>query len=99
MGHNITPGKRGADGLRLPLTDFVGWRLAVDCGAPGCARGRAYDVRQLAGMHRGLTVADVLRRLRCNACGGAPASASIRPGPDMRQTRAVDVPLIGPGTV
>ncbi len=85
--------------MRRPFADFAGWRLAVDCEKPACARGRTYDVRQGAQMYRGLTVADVLRRLRCNTCGGAPASVQLRPGPDMRHTRAADVPLIGPGTV
>ncbi len=49
MGHTITPRERATEALRLPLEHFAGWRLAVDCGSPKCARGRACDdMRQVA---------------------------------------------------
>ena len=39
MDHMITPDKGATEALRLPLDHFTGWRLAIDCSSPECARG------------------------------------------------------------
>ena len=99
MGHTITPRKRATEALRLPLDHFAGWRLAVDCGSPECARGRTYDMKQLARMYRGLTLGRALTRLRCNGCTRAPTAVVLRPGPDMDARRTAEIALVGPGSV
>ncbi len=97
--HTITPRKRAREALRLPLEHFTGWRLAVDCGNPECARGRTYDMRQIARMYRDLTLGQALMKLRCNGCARAPNVVVLRPGQDMDARRTAAIALVGPGSI
>ncbi len=97
MGHNVSTRKRTSQIMSAPLADWAGWRLEVDCGGQGCPRGRKYDIRQLSGMYRGLSVSDALRRMRCSQCGYNASTAVMRPGPEIR-VRHEGIALIGPGS-
>ena len=67
--------------LESPLRDFEGWLVAVDCGGPGCRRDRVYSLADLAGLYGGtVTVGEVVRRLRCQECGGRAQKATLRTG-------------------
>jgi hypothetical protein len=98
MGHNVSTSKRASAALRLPLADFGGWRLAVECGSRGCAIGRAYDVTQLSHFYSGLTVFQAINRMRCSACQKPPCEARLKPGPSMPRI-AREIPLKGSGSV
>ncbi len=56
MGHNVSNYKRHRAVMHSKLGEFSTWRLAIDCGAGGCSRGRAYDVKALAAFYPGLTL-------------------------------------------
>ncbi len=98
MGHNISISKRASAALRLPLDDFRGWRLAVECGSAGCAIERAYDVAQLVRIYPGNTVFQAIQRMKCNGCGGPAREARLKPGPTMRKGTP-EIPLKGSGSV
>jgi len=98
MGHTVTTRKRAAEALRSPLEGWSGWRLAVECGGPGCATGRAYGVAQLCRSYPGRTVYEAVSRMRCNGCGRPPAEVRLVPAPGMPR-RAEAIPLRGPGSV
>ncbi len=80
MAHNISDRKRRDQTLGSPLAGWAGWRLVVDCGGASCARGRAYEVAQLAGFYPRATVAACASRLKCSVCGGAGGAAAARDG-------------------
>lgn len=83
------------------LVDFITrWELHIDCGAPGCQRGRRIPMRQVEAYGRSLgiaTVAEMTRRLRCNECGQLPEEAALVLPPDVPRRRTVFVPLAGKG--
>lgn len=57
--------------LAGPLNEFAGFMLVVDCLARGCVGERTYAITDLATFYgTAYTVGGVLRRMRCNACGG-----------------------------
>ena len=67
--------------LESPLRDFEAWLVAVDCGAPGCRRDRVYALAELVGLYGGaVTIGAMLRRLRCQECGGKVTTATIQSG-------------------
>lgn len=98
MGHNVSTRKRTSMTMRLPLADFRGWRLAVECGGRTCQPQRAYDVTQLAAAYPACSVGDAIRRMRCQGCSGSPVSAVLEPGPGM-PSRNPRIALVGPGSV
>jgi hypothetical protein len=78
-----TRGQRTAV-LASPVSEFAGWRLAVDCGNAACGGERAYAISALAAMHGGQhTVGALLLRLRCRGCGQGPRSVFIETGPEL----------------
>jgi hypothetical protein len=79
MSANATPRAHRRAVLESRLSEFSGWLLAIDCGAPSCRRGRAYPVEELAGViGRQVTIGALLRRMRCQECGARPAAVFRR---------------------
>ena len=72
MAHNRSPSRLRSDVLAGPIEVYRGWVLEVECGTPGCPVGRSHRVEALAGHYPGLTVGEVIDRLRCVACGQGP---------------------------
>jgi hypothetical protein len=70
--------------LASPAADFVGWRLAIDCGGQACGGERAYAVAALLALH-GLQqiVSQLVQRLRCRLCGRAPVAVYLETGPEL----------------
>ena len=69
----------------------------MDCGSPGCQRARRYAVSNLAGFYgRDVLLSTVVRRLRCQECGGAPVSVVLLHPIGLRKPVMVRVPLEGP---
>ena len=66
--------------LDVPVRELGGWWLHVDCLACG---GRSVDmpVRLIEGGKPGLRLGDVLRGLRCKACGRAPSKVTLLDNP------------------
>ena len=80
--------------MAAPLRDMTGMYLAVDCGTADCRGERTYAVASLARFYReDRTMADVLHRMRCAACGSHVRAAWLITGPGAR--RAGRVPLLG----
>ena len=78
MSANASPRAQRYAVLESPLRDFDGWLIAIDCGNPECRRDRIYSLGELAGFYGGtVKVAEVLRRLRCQDCGGGVAKATL----------------------
>ncbi len=84
--------------LASSASEFVGWRLAVDCGDPTCGGERAYAVAAMIGLHGSdTTIGAMLTRLRCRACGQAPRTAFIETGPEFSaRGRLRRLALMGP---
>lgn len=77
MGSNTTQRKAQAVILRAAVAEYREWRLIADCGACG---PRSLPMRELPAT---ASVFQILRRLRCQSCGGRVATAAIendRPG-------------------
>ncbi len=69
--------------LASSASEFVGWRLAIDCGDSTCGGERAYAISSMIGLHgREVTIGAMLARLRCRACGQPPKTACIETGPE-----------------
>ena len=67
--------------LESPLRDFEAWLVAVDCGGPDCRRDRVYTLAELVGLYGGaVTIGAMLRRFRCQECGGKVTAATIQSG-------------------
>ncbi|HYE70108.1 MAG TPA: hypothetical protein VD932_01120 [Aquabacterium sp.] len=95
MAANLSARKLQIDALSAEAADYAHCFLTVDCGAELCERGRTYPVGGLAGVYPGLKLGEILKRMRCTACGGALISARLltaRPG----QKHARWVELVGP---
>jgi hypothetical protein len=61
-----------------PYGEFRDYQLEMDCGNPGCRRGRRYAMADLAGVHgKGMLVSQVIRRLRCQECDGKAVSVAL----------------------
>ena len=88
---NASPRAQRTGILNSRLSELVDFNLAVDCLTPGCLGERAYPIAALAQLFgSSITVADVLRRMRCSAgCNsgaraawlvtGAAINARVRP--------------------
>ncbi len=98
MGANVSNRKRSAAALSAPLSNFLGWRLHVDCRSVDCARGREFEVGRLEKAFPGRLVSEAVRGMRCNGCQKPPAVASLRPGPQMR-SKGGEIWLVGAGAV
>jgi hypothetical protein len=96
MSHIVSARRRTSRTMASPLSNFVGWRLVIDCAGSRCPWGWAYDVSQLAELYRGVTVSAALRRMRCSQCGCSPATAALK-SPD-GDTRSQEIALVGPGS-
>jgi hypothetical protein len=64
--------------LALPLADWRGWELSIDCGAPSCARGRRYSVANLADFYGRIALGAAVQAMRCAVCKGRVARAALR---------------------
>lgn len=95
MAANTSARKLQLEALSAQAADYGHCFLTVDCGAEPCERGRTYPVNGLAGVYPGLTLGEILRRMRCHACGGALVSARLQTArPGQKQGRWVE--LVGP---
>lgn len=95
---NATPrGQRHAV-LTSAAADFIGWRLAIDCGGQLCGGERTYAVAALLALHgQPPTMAGMVRRLRCHVCGRAPVSVHLETGPELTaRGRLRRIALVGP---
>jgi hypothetical protein len=84
--------------LTSPVSDFQGWRLALDCGRPACGGERVYAVAAWVQLHGGQhTVGAMLTRVRCRVCGQAPRTVYLETGPELSaRGRLRRVALRGP---
>jgi hypothetical protein len=82
---NVSPRRLRAEVLSSPLTDFRGYRLAVDCATQSCDGERIHTIVNLIRIHRRQpqTVDDLVARLRCCVCGRPPAVVILETGPDV----------------
>ncbi len=84
--------------LASPLHELTGFCLVVDCLSPECRRERTYTVDGFAASYAvGITVGEVLRRMRCSdGCGGRVGSAWLVTGPVLNtRVRPRRVALLG----
>ena len=78
MSANASPRARRYAVLESPLRAFEKWLIAIDCGNPECRRDRIYSLGELARFYGGtVKVAEVLRRLRCQDCGGVVVKVTL----------------------
>ena len=85
--------------LSSPLSQLTGFCLSVDCLTPGCRGERAFAIGDLARIYGpSVTVADVLRRMKCGfGCDAAVGAAWLTTGPVLStHVRPRRVPLRGP---
>ena len=99
MGANASArGQRHAIMVR-PSRGLTGFTLTVDCRGAGCGGERSYAITALGACYGDrVTVADVLRLMRCSrGCGGRPLAAWLMTGPTLNErVRPRRVPLLGP---
>ena len=95
---NASPRAQRLAVLGSPVAEFVGWRLAIDCGTADFGGERAYAVAALVATHKGArTIGQLVQRLRCHRCGRTPLSVYLEIGPEMAtRARFRRVALIGP---
>jgi hypothetical protein len=78
--------------LGSAAADYRHCFLTVDCGGAGCERGRTYPVSGIAGVFPGLTMGEVLSRMRCHGCGEALTSARLQTAaPGQKYSRSVEL--------
>jgi hypothetical protein len=84
MGQNVSPRATRQAVLESRISEFAGFRLAVDCGTATCGGERTYGLAELARMCRGdMRVRALITRLRCHKCGGAARACFIETGPEL----------------
>jgi hypothetical protein len=94
---NASPRALRAAALESPLAHFEGHQLEMDCDSPACRRARRYAMSELAGFYgRDLLLASVLRRLRCQECGGKAVSVVLLRKVGVRKPAMVRIALFGP---
>lgn len=94
MAANTSARRLQIEILASPAATYAACFLAVDCAGDGCDRGRTFPMAGLAGVIPGATVADIVKRMRCRACGGPLVSARLQAGASRgKATRWID--LIG----
>ncbi len=99
MGANASPRKQRHAIMASPLRELTGFSLTVDCRGANCGGERTYAIRALGACYGDrVTVADVLRQMRCaRGCGGRPLAAWLETGPTLNErVRPRRVPLMGP---
>jgi hypothetical protein len=84
--------------LASPAADFIGWRLAIDCGGRACGGERAYAVAALMALHgQPPTMSRMVQRLKCHICRRAPMTVYLETGPELTaRGRLRRVALLGP---
>lgn len=95
MAANLSARKLQSEILGADAALYGHCFLTVDCGAELCERGRTFPVNGIAGVFRGMTIGEVLKRMRCHQCGGTLTSAKLQttaPG----QKKGRWVALVGP---
>ncbi len=78
MAANATERQQRAEALRLQLSSLQHAFIDMDCGTEGCRGQRRYSLRELGGFYgANLSLAGLLRRMRCQACSRPAAIASL----------------------
>jgi hypothetical protein len=94
MAANISARKLQLEALGAPAATYAHCFLTVECAGPECERGRTFPMEGFAGVFPGLTVGEILKRMRCQSCGGPLVSARLLTGlPGRKGSRWVE--LIG----
>jgi hypothetical protein len=84
-----------ATALRGLLIGFAGWQMSIHC--PACRLVVQLRCADIDGTLPGLTVGEVVARLRCSRCGGRPSSVVLADGaPGMGRAVVRHVELFGP---
>ena len=82
MGQNASERAVRNAVLNSPIRELDGYRLAIDCGRQECGGERVYDLTALGRLHGpDVTVAGVVRRMRCQRCNGTVVRCAVETGP------------------
>jgi hypothetical protein len=76
--------------------EFSSHQIEMDCGNSACRKERCYLISDLAGVHgKGMTVSRLIKRLRCQECGGKAVSVALLRPIGVRKPALICVPQWG----
>lgn len=78
MGANVSAAKERTIILTSSLEFFAGCFLIVECPTPECPKGRERPVSTIPGLDAGITVGEMVLKLRCGQCGKKVSRAAFR---------------------
>jgi hypothetical protein len=85
MAANISARKLQLEALGAPAASYAHCFISVECAGQDCQKGRTFPVEGFAGVFPGLTLGEILKRMRCQTCGGPLVSARLLTGPPGRK--------------
>ena len=84
MAANASPERVRREVLSSPVREWTAFRLAFDCGSRGCWGERTIGLKAASTKLGGnVTVAQIITRLRCAACGKPPRFVHLETAPEM----------------